>query len=70
MGPLRLPLTSWEDSDYLCRPACDGLSDDGDAGTDDAGVEGACSGALSCSSFTRAGFDFPGVTKPPFGQCE
>lgn len=72
LGPLSLPPTRWgQEMAFACRRGCTADGADEDAGVDDdAGVGGACPSGTSCSPFADTGLSLPGLSNPPYGQCE
>lgn len=72
LGPVRMPISSWTDTNVICRPTCNGQSGQAPATSDeDAGVpSGLCSATTRCEPYSASGLLLSSIPAPPFGQCE
>jgi hypothetical protein len=71
LGPVRMPIASWTDSNTTCRPVCNGQMGTAPANDEDAGVpSGLCSATTRCEPYSASGLTLTSIPAPPFGQCE
>lgn len=72
LGPIRMPLSSWTDTNVMCRRVCNGeMGVAPETSDEDAGVPvGLCSETTRCEPFSASGLLLSSISAPPFGQCE
>jgi hypothetical protein len=71
VGPLHLPPSSWELTDYACRPACSRTESSDDGGSDgDGGSDDDCAGAAACVPLSESGLTTKQIPQSPYGLCE
>lgn len=72
LGPIRMPISSWSDTNVMCRRVCNGeMGVAPETSDEDAGVPvGLCSETTRCEPFSASGLLLSTISAPPFGQCE
>jgi hypothetical protein len=73
LGPVRMPISSWTDTNVMCRPICNGESGQAPSASsdEDAGVpSGLCNASSRCEPYSASGLLLSSIPAPPFGQCE
>jgi hypothetical protein len=72
LGPVRMPISAWTDTNVVCRRLCNGEMGTAPATSDeDAGVPvGLCNETTRCEPYSASGLLLSSISSPPFGQCE